>query len=252
MLKDYYIKQGKEGKADRYYVYLHRKLTDNSIFYVGKGNRGRAWYHHNRSDYWQRVKNKYGFTVHILFDNLLESEALCIERDMIQGLEHFGAELCNHTCGGEGKTHNKELYARVGELRRDTNEYIFVNLKTEEAFRGSRKEFSNLYNMKTERIQYLFAKNKSMRSASGWILTPENTTPTEALERFKLLRSKPQKVVKAKKVIRTLPLGIKVYRIHYREVIIIQVLTLYNTLFAESQMVSYLKELATTCVTILT
>lgn len=207
MTKDDYIKQGKDGKLDRYYVYLHRKLTDNSIFYVGKGNRDRAWYTHNRSDYWHKIKNKHGFVVDIVFDNLLEEDALSVEVDVIQELSYFGAELCNHTHGGEGKTHNKELLARNGELHRDKNEYTFVNLKTEEVFKGTRKEFSDFNNIKVNRVNYLFVGQKimKMKSANDWILSPNGITPIEALEMFKLQRTKPPKVVRVKKTNRTLP-----------------------------------------------
>lgn len=89
---------------NQFYVYLHIKKSDNRVFYVGKGTKDRAWVLRGRNEYWQRVADKHGVRVEILFDNLSESEALQCEKDAIQELRYFGYDLCNLTDGGDGCT----------------------------------------------------------------------------------------------------------------------------------------------------
>ena len=88
--------------SEKFYVYLHLRETDGKPFYVGKGCRRRAYDTHGRSQYWQRVKNKHGCIVKILFANLEESLALELEKEIIATLRNDGYALCNLTDGGEG------------------------------------------------------------------------------------------------------------------------------------------------------
>jgi hypothetical protein len=99
---DYYINQKKDGIKNRFYVYLHRRLSDNKPFYVGKGQGDRAWYLHHRSAFWNNVVNKHGFKSEIVFDDLEEDEAFQLEVDTILEMKYFGNELVNLTNGGDG------------------------------------------------------------------------------------------------------------------------------------------------------
>lgn len=89
---------------NKYYVYIHRKLTDGLPFYVGKGSGNRAtnFSCKGRSEYWLRTANKYGVVVEIYKDNLTEEDAYKIEKVLIQRIEHFGIILCNLAEGGVG------------------------------------------------------------------------------------------------------------------------------------------------------
>lgn len=83
-----------------YYVYLHRRLSDNGVFYVGKGRDKRAYEKRGRSQYWGRIVAKHGYTVEIVQDHLQEWYAFELEKDLIA---YYGREnLCNLTDGGEG------------------------------------------------------------------------------------------------------------------------------------------------------
>jgi len=105
-----------------FYVYLHRKATDNSVFYIGKGCKYRAYEVHKskRSLYWTRTYKKYGRIVEIVKDNLTEKEALDLEVKLISeyGLEN----LCNHSTGGEssgsGRVWTEESRRRLSESRK--------------------------------------------------------------------------------------------------------------------------------------
>lgn len=88
------------SEEKQYYVYVHRKATDGSVFYVGKGKGKRAWHKHQRPQYWSRVSAKYGFTAHIVMRFEHEKCSFSFERALIK---YYGREnLCNHTDGGDG------------------------------------------------------------------------------------------------------------------------------------------------------
>jgi hypothetical protein len=58
-----------------YYVYAHTK-PDQTVFYVGKGTRGRAWSTHGRNTHWQRTVAKYGHKVVLLAEGLTQEQAI--------------------------------------------------------------------------------------------------------------------------------------------------------------------------------
>ena len=94
---------------NKYYVYLHKRADSGSIFYVGKGSGNRAYEARYRNTYWQRVVAKHEFTVEIFRSGMTESEALALEKRLIQ---YYGRDnLTNMTDGGEGAT-NPSLETR--------------------------------------------------------------------------------------------------------------------------------------------
>jgi hypothetical protein len=83
-------------------VYLHRKKTDNSVFYVGMGNLKRA-YSKQRTDWWNKVVNKHGYIVEIYKDGLTQEEAFQIEIELIEKYGRIDlktGQLINQTNGG--------------------------------------------------------------------------------------------------------------------------------------------------------
>lgn len=110
----------------RFYVYIHKRLTDGKVFYVGKGCGKRAWKKSTRNEWWKRIEAKHGRSVEIPFRNLAEDEAFAKEQELIA---FYGREnLCNMTAGGEGgiepseETRIKQSIARKG--RKDSPETI--------------------------------------------------------------------------------------------------------------------------------
>ena len=91
-----------------FYVYLHRRLTDNKVFYVGKGKNRRAWSKDKRNFHWNNVVSKHDYSVEIVFDGLSEDEAFQIEKDTILEMRYFGYDLTNMTNGGEGSSGFKQ------------------------------------------------------------------------------------------------------------------------------------------------
>jgi hypothetical protein len=90
----------KDYSTRDFYVYVHRRATDGTVFYVGKGTGNRAYASQGRSRYWRNIVSKHGYTVQIVQTGMQEWWAFEMERELISS---YGREnLCNLTDGGEG------------------------------------------------------------------------------------------------------------------------------------------------------
>ena len=87
-----------------FYVYVHRKLTDSSIFYVGKGHGSRAESKSGRSEAWKETVEKNGYYIEYVDKNINESMSFDLERLLISELREIGAGICNKSSGGEGNS----------------------------------------------------------------------------------------------------------------------------------------------------
>lgn len=87
---------------DIFYVYIHRRHSDNSIFYVGKGSGDRAWKTNSRNEHWRNVVKKHDYTVEIVARFSSEECAFSFEVALIDliGLEN----LTNKSNGGRGSS----------------------------------------------------------------------------------------------------------------------------------------------------
>ena len=88
----------------QFYVYVHMRSTDDSVFYVGKGSKYRSTSKNGRSEYWHRIVNKHGLIVEIVKDQMTFDEANSYEIYLIAKLREEGCILCNLTNGGEGRS----------------------------------------------------------------------------------------------------------------------------------------------------
>jgi len=90
-----------KDRTKKYYVYLHRRLKDNSVFYVGYGQNGRSQSEKNRNLWWHNiVKYDKGFNTEILKDKLTQLQAEKLEKKTIT--EYGVKNLTNMTDGGNG------------------------------------------------------------------------------------------------------------------------------------------------------
>jgi hypothetical protein len=88
-------------KDKKYYVYQHRRLKDNTIFYIGMGHNGRSSSEKNRNRWWNNiVKKDKGFNVEIIKENLTKLQADELEKKVIS--EIGLGSLTNITSGGDG------------------------------------------------------------------------------------------------------------------------------------------------------
>lgn len=185
--------------TDKYYVYLHRRLTDNKPFYIGKGSGGRAYDRQSRNPYWKNTVKKHGLIVEILFDNLSETDAFQIEKDTILELEYFNCPLTNLTAGGEGSSGlmfsdqqrlnianglKTKRYVNVGARKEtikrpsafgcknhfaDKNTYTFVRLSDGLEVTTTRHDLCLTYGVNKQLLKKLFYA-VPRKSADGWKL----------------------------------------------------------------------------------
>lgn len=91
----------KKSEGQEFYVYLHKRKTDGTIFYVGKGKGSRATAKGGRNRWWKSVEAKSGFYHEILQDGLTNEQACQLEVETIASLKVSGVRLCNIAAGGE-------------------------------------------------------------------------------------------------------------------------------------------------------
>ena len=92
---------------NNFYVYGHYKPNSDIPFYIGKGNKNRAFKKSNRSKYWNNIVNKHGLKVEIMYQDLTEAQAFDIEKEMIKRYGRANLNcgfLINFTDGGEGSS----------------------------------------------------------------------------------------------------------------------------------------------------
>lgn len=107
------------------YVYIHRRLDTNSIFYIGIGRtKNRMNSKHRRNQYWRNIVNKVGFESEVIYDNLTWDSAKNFEiflillygrKDLNKGI------LCNMTDGGEGalgRKHTDEAKLKISKANK--------------------------------------------------------------------------------------------------------------------------------------
>lgn len=79
-----------EQSKSRYYVYKHIRVDNEEVFYIGKGTHSRAYSRSGRNEGWYLYVNKHPYKVEILQGNLLETEALKLERKLIKYYKRAG------------------------------------------------------------------------------------------------------------------------------------------------------------------
>ena len=105
----------------QFYTYIHKKASDGSVFYVGKGTGLRAWKPQDRSDWWKKTSDKHGFSVEICAEWKTEQEAFDHERFLIWCFKDMGVQLVNLTDGGDGASgyrHTNETRVLLSERQK--------------------------------------------------------------------------------------------------------------------------------------
>ena len=109
-----------------FYVYIHRRKTDNKVFYVGKGNDRRGWQRAGRNKLWHTIANKHGVICEIVKDNLDENLSFDLEKELISFYGRLDLRtgcLANFTDGGEGRSgsvFSEESIAKQKESARNS------------------------------------------------------------------------------------------------------------------------------------
>ena len=98
---------------DNKVVYIHRKSTDDTIFYVGIGKPSRANSRRNRNSLWMNTVKKHGYYSEVLLEGLEWDDACEIETYLIGQLGRRDLRkgaLVNQTNGGEGRPSREVQY----------------------------------------------------------------------------------------------------------------------------------------------
>lgn len=91
-------------QLNEYYVYLHKRLSDNRVFYVGKGKNGRCKSRSGKNKHWHNTVAKHGYYIEIIKENISEQYAFYIEILTIRNFKTCGFNLTNRSVGGEGNS----------------------------------------------------------------------------------------------------------------------------------------------------
>lgn len=187
-----------EEKENIYYVYLHRRATDNKVFYVGKGKGKRAFQTNGRNDRWNKTYKKHGRVVEIVFEDLSQQEAFDIEIDTITEMRyHYGETLCNMTNGGDGLSgfkHSRETKEKISislvgkidifrEINADRVEYNFLKVDTREVVKASRVALRNMYNLPNHALNLLFKKDGIDSISNGFALLRDGESIDDCITR---------------------------------------------------------------------
>ena len=137
-------------------VYLHRRLSDNVVFYVGLGNSNRPYQKllQQRTQEWRNEVNRYGYNVEILHTGLSEEEGANIEMDLIEliGRKDLGlGTLINKTNGGECPEGNPRFVIDMNTGTRyvslveacDDKGYVYSTVRSQLAPSGARVQYWN-------------------------------------------------------------------------------------------------------------
>jgi hypothetical protein len=137
-------------------VYRHIRLDKNEPFYIGIGEKeNRAYKKHGRSSYWNRIVDKYGYRVEILFDDLTWEEA---QEKEIEFISLYGRRdlntgiLVNLTDGGENPP---KMFGHKFNLGRKVSEQ--TRKKRSESLKG------RTFSVETRKLKSDIAKSKGQR-----------------------------------------------------------------------------------------
>lgn len=123
-----------------FYVYVHLRQTDGSVFYVGKGRQRRAWSSGSRNEKWKSEADANGLFVHIAKERMSEPCALTLERI---GISMIGLDgLVNQRAGGRGNSGWKqtdEAKAQIGNASRGRKKRPESIAKTRAAHLGVKR-----------------------------------------------------------------------------------------------------------------
>ncbi len=116
-------------------VYLHKRKSDNKVFYVGMGYKKRAYDFNGRNKFWHNYVKKYGNpVVEIYKDNLTKEEACKIEVNLIKkyGRRISGkGYLVNLSIGGEmgtiGANEKRVICLKKGVIYNSITHYCTIH-----------------------------------------------------------------------------------------------------------------------------
>jgi ribosomal protein L37AE/L43A len=165
------------AKDTRFYVYQHKTLDTNEIFYIGKGRHYRA-YSQSRNAYWKNIVDKHGYSIEIIeyFDD--EDKAYDKEEELIKTLQPK-ANLAQGNRRAYSFTFSDEEHLKRSEIAKNNALKPNSGVKMAALLRkGQTKETCEALKRCSESAKINSAgKNNSMYGKSHW----HNVNEEEAL-----------------------------------------------------------------------
>ena len=147
-----------ENEDRRFYVYVHIRLDNNTVFYIGKGTGNRAYkIYRGEGTHHDNICKACGCKVVIIKNNLTESQAFRLESKMIKyyvltlgygsdiegydDYDHKLPHLANCTFGGEGTSgfhHSEESKRKMSEKRKGRKNSEETKQKMSESSKGEK------------------------------------------------------------------------------------------------------------------
>ena len=160
--KDNLQKVSKEVKNK--VVYLHRKKTEGTIFYVGMGEQDRAYTTHSRNKWWTNVYKKHDRVVDIVAKDLSIDDAYELEVFLISeiGRKDLGlGNLVNLDDGGKGATGHIPTQNARDKLSKRMSKKV-INTETLEVLKSG-SELTKKYGIFTNGLQKDHPKSDWMK-----------------------------------------------------------------------------------------
>ena len=145
-------------------VYLHRKATDGTIFYVGMGEQDRAYNTHSRNKWWTNVYKKHDRVVDIVAKDLSIDDAYELEVFLISeiGRKDLGlGNLVNLDDGGKGATGHIPTASARRKLSERTSKKV-INTETLEVLKSG-SELTKKYGIFANGLQKDHPKSDWMK-----------------------------------------------------------------------------------------
>lgn len=191
----------------KFYVYEHWRTDRGECFYVGKGHGRRAYDMRRGRNRWHKFLQAKlsalgtAIEVKIIADGLSERDAFDIEVERIAFWKNDGADLCNLTIGGDGRTglkHTEEWKRANSERMKGRKWTAEARAKMSESMKGNKNgrggkgkrtpemiaAFVARCSKKTpEQIARMAASRKG--KPTPWLFTPEAREKSGAAQRGK-------------------------------------------------------------------
>lgn len=174
----------------RCFVYIHRRLDNNKIFYVGRGTVSkkasgncdsntyrRAYCEHKHNKIWMRITSKVSWEVEIIGDFLSWEESIVLEKETIKKYGRLDLNegcLVNFTDGGEGSygvipsnlsilTQRERMSSERNPMKKEHN-----RKKTSERMKETNPMFNPITSKKvSENLKKYWVENKEYHPRKG-------------------------------------------------------------------------------------
>tara|TARA_R110002096_G_scaffold427763_1_gene638735 strand:- start:176 stop:1156 length:981 start_codon:yes stop_codon:yes gene_type:complete len=164
-------------------VYLHKKLSNKTVFYIGIGSPKRPYIFQGRSKLWYNTVAKHGLIVDVIETNLSTNDAIKLEIKLINqyGRKDKGeGSLVNLTDGGDGLLNptKEQIENRVEKFKKPISVY---NLKGEHLrdFKSA-KDASLVLGLAPHTITTVLKGHRTF--ASNYLFTYKDEVPIKSVK----------------------------------------------------------------------